>query len=202
MKKIEEGALPILALETFDHPFPYRYSNKIIEQDILKVSKMCPNIKNLNLVSLDLALPFYYNFQYLTRANIEIEDAFGMGLYNFLQVSGPKLRELTISCGLADWTWNYIENGGSAFQSFNIGLKLAQKFCPELRILNISGRGLVTKDLLDHFDRHRNFFEIQNNDSKLTKLKMLTLLTYYESEEMAAIQTCEEGLLLKVLSGN
>ena len=171
------------------------------EPDVLKVSKMCPNIKSLNLVSLDLPLTFYYNFQHLTRANIEIEDAFGMGLYNFLQIAGPKLRELTISCGTADLTWNFIENGGSAFQSFNIGLKLAQRFCPELRILNISGRGLVTKDLLDHFDNHQEFFKIQKNEAKLTHLRMLTLLTYFESEEMA-IQTCEEGILLKVLSGN
>ena len=92
----------------------------------------------------------------------------------------------------------FSEGGGRAFQLFNIGLKLAQRFCPELRMLSISGCVLVTNDLLDHFER--DLRELRKNDSKLSKLKTLILLTYYDSDE-TPIQTCEEDLLLKILMG-
>jgi len=192
VRKYEDRALPKLALQTFDHPFPYGLN--LAEQDVVKVTKMCSNVKVLNLVSLDNTLIFYSNFRHLTKATIEMEDAFGMGLYNFLRVSGPNLKEITISCGSdADSTFL---GGGRAFQLFNIGLKLAQRFCPELRMLSISGCGLVTNDLLDHFER--DLRELRKNDSKLSKLKTLILLTYYDSDE-TPIQTCEEDLLLKIL---
>ena len=97
VRKYEDRALPKLALQTFDHPFPYGLN--LPEQDVVKVTKMCANVKVLNLVSLDNTLIFYSNFQHLTKATIEMEDAFGMGLYNFLRISGPNLKEITISCG-------------------------------------------------------------------------------------------------------
>ena len=68
-------------------------------------------------------------------------------------------------------------------------------------MLSISGCGLVTNDLLDHFERQRDFRELRKNDSKLSKLKTLILLTYYDSDE-TPVQTCEEDLLLKILMGN
>ena len=68
-------------------------------------------------------------------------------------------------------------------------------------MLSISGCGLVTNELLDHFERQqRDIRELRKNDSKLTKLKTLILLTYYDSDE-TPIQTCEEDLLLKILMG-
>ena len=59
----------------------------------------------------------------------------------------------------------------------------------------------MTNELLDHFERQqRDIRELRKNDSKLTKLKTLILLTYYDSDE-TPIQTCEEDLLLKILMG-
>ena len=131
---------------------------------------------------------------------VEMEDAFGMGLYNFLRISGPNLKEFTISCG-SDADSTFLEGGGRAFQLFNVGLKLARKFCPELRMLSISGCGLVTNDLLNSLEVHQDFRICQSGQRpKLTKLKTLILLTYYDADE-TPIQTCEEELLLKTLMG-
>ena len=69
-------------------------------------------------------------------------------------------------------------------------------------MLSISGCGLVTNDLLDHFERHQDIFRSRYFDpiSRLTKLKTLILLTYYDADE-TPIQTCEEELLLRTLMG-
>ena len=74
VRKYEERALPKLALQTFDHPFPYGLN--LPEQDVVKVTKMCANVKVLNLVSLDNTLIFYSNFQHLTKATIEMEGKY------------------------------------------------------------------------------------------------------------------------------
>jgi hypothetical protein len=116
---------------------------------VTRVSKVCPNIKVLNLVSLDNCLPAYSQFSYMTKATIEMEDAFGMGLYKFLETSGKILTEFTISCGSDDST--LLDGGGRSFELFNVGLKLAGRFCPELTMLSISGCGLVTNGLVRHF---------------------------------------------------
>ena len=85
----------------------------------------------------------------MTKATIEMEDAFGMGLYKFLETSGKILTEFTISCGSDDST--LLDGGGRSFELFNVGLKLAGRFCPELTMLSISGCGLVTNGLVrDH----------------------------------------------------
>ena len=132
-------------------------------------------------------------------ATIEMEDAFGMGLFNFLRICGPSLREFTISCG-SDADSTFLDGGGRAFQLFNVGLKLARRFCPELRLLSISGCGLVTNDLLDHFEREHIRNRQAERNHRLTKLKTLILLTYYDADE-TPIQTCEEYLLFKTLTG-
>ena len=111
------------------------------------MSKVCPNIKVLNLVSLDNSLPSYSQFSQLTKATIEMEDAFGLGLYKFLENSGKHLKEFTISCG-SDPDSTVLDGGGRSFELFNIGLKLASRFCPELSMLSISGCGLVTNALV------------------------------------------------------
>ena len=85
----------------------------------------------------------------MTKATIEMEDAFGMGLYKFLETSGKILTEFTISCGSDDST--LLDGGGRSFELFNVGLKLAGRFCPELTMLSISGCGLVTNGLVRHF---------------------------------------------------
>ena len=51
-----------------------------------------------------------------------LKDAFGMGLYNFLRVSGPNLKEITISCGSdADSTFlgMYLYNSFNSHLSFS-----------------------------------------------------------------------------------
>lgn len=196
IRKCEERNLPELALQTFDHPFPYGLN--IPENEIKRVTRVCSNVKVLNLVSLDNSLPAFANFRHITKATIEMEDAFGMGLFNFLRICGPSLREFTISCG-SDADSTFLDGGGRAFQLFNVGLKLARRFCPELRLLSISGCGLVTNDLLDHFEREHIRNRQAERNHRLTKLKTLILLTYYDADE-TPIQTCEEYLLFKTLT--
>jgi hypothetical protein len=196
VRKLDSSNLPELSLHTFDHPFPYGLN--LPDQDVQKVSRLCPNVRILNLVSSDETLPAFSKFSRLTKATIEMEDAFGMGLLKFLEATGPHLKEFTISCG-SDADSTFLEGGGRAFQLFNVGLRLARHFCPNLAMLNISGCGLVTNDLLLHLERNADSF---NNltTSKLTKLKTLILLTYYDSDE-TPVQTCEEKLLLRTLKG-
>ena len=227
IRKCEERNLPELALQTFDHPFPYGLN--IPENEIKRVTRVCSNVKVLNLVSLDNSLPAFANFRHITKGKIwkpGDQDAiffftksnfytifyvecsfsydwngrrFGMGLFNFLRICGPSLREFTISCG-SDADSTFLDGGGRAFQLFNVGLKLARRFCPELRLLSISGCGLVTNDLLDHFEREHIRNRQAERNHRLTKLKTLILLTYYDADE-TPIQTCEEYLLFKTLTG-
>ena len=70
VRKYEDRTLPELALQTFDHPFPYGLN--IPEQEVIRVTKMCANVKVLNLVSLDNTLPAFSNFKHLTKATIGI----------------------------------------------------------------------------------------------------------------------------------
>ena len=131
------------------------------------MSKVCPNIRVLNLVSLDNSLPTYSQFTNLTKATIEMEDAFGIGLYNFLEKSGKNLKEFTISCG-SDADSTLLEGGGRSFELFNVGLKLASRFCPELTMLSISGCGLVTNALVSKGKCNpQNFNRIIHNFEKL-----------------------------------
>ena len=97
VRKLEERQLPLLALQSFDHPFPYGLN--IPEDEVIRLKKVCPQIRVLNLVSLDASLPAFMHFKHLTKATIELEDAFGMGLLNFLKCIGHQLKEMTISCG-------------------------------------------------------------------------------------------------------
>ena len=92
-----EQRLPELSLQTFDHPFPYGLN--LPDNVVNKVKKLCPEVRILNLVSSDENLPSYTVFSKLTKATIELEDAFGKGLLNFLETVGHQLKELTISCG-------------------------------------------------------------------------------------------------------
>jgi len=194
LRKLEQRQLPRLALQNFDHPFPYGLN--IPEDEVTRVSKVCPNIKVLNLVSLDNSLPAYAKFSCMTKATIEMEDAFGMGLYQFLENSGKRLKEFTISCG-SDADSTLLDGGGRGFELFNVGLKLCSLFCPELTMLSISGCGLVTNALLEHMRKNCDLF-LRSTGPFLTKLQTLILLTYHDVDEMP-IQTCEEELLFMIL---
>ena len=127
-----------------------------------------------------------------------MEDAFGLGLCKFMQTRGHQLKEFTISCG-SDADSTFLEGGGRSFQLFNVGLKLARRFCPALTMLSISGCGLVTNELLRHIEENSSTFSPKRSHQPfLTKLKTLILLTYYDVDE-TPIQTCEEELLFSVL---
>ena len=195
LKKLESRPLPRLALQTFDHPFPYGLN--IPEEEVVKVSRACQDIRVLNLVSLDYCLPFYAHFKNLTKATIEMEDAFGMGLFRFLQEAGGNLREFTVSCG-SDPDSTHLEGGGRSFELFNVGLRLAGDFCPNLNLLSISGCGLVTNHLLNTLQQKPDLYKVRT--PKLTKLRTLILLTYHDVEDNP-IQTCEKDLLYNVLRG-
>ncbi len=184
-----------LALVSFDHPFPYGLN--LPDAVVERVPKICPKIRVLNLVSSDDSLAAFACFGQLTKATIELEDAFGMGLLKFLQVVGHQLKELTISCG-SDADSTFLDGGGRAFQLFNVGLRLARRHCPQLTVLNISGCGLVTNELLKHIEDNPDDFNVPT--SCMTSLKTLILLTYYDADE-TPIQTCEEKLLQQILKG-
>ena len=198
VRKYEERkqTLPSLALQTFDHPFPYGLN--IPDEEIYKVATVCPDVSILNLVSLDKALASFSYFTNLTKATIEMEDAFGLGLCKFMQTRGHQLKEFTISCG-SDADSTFLDGGGRSFQLFNVGLKLARRFCPALTMLSISGCGLVTNELLRHIEENSSIFSPKrSHEPFLTKLQTLILLTYYDVDE-TPIQTCEEELLFSVL---
>ena len=196
LKKLESRPLPKLAIQAFDHPFPYGLN--IPEEEVLQISKVCPNIRVLNVVSLDHCLPFYGHFQNLSKATIEMEDGFGMGLYKFLEKAGSNLTEFTISCG-SDPDSTHLDGGGRSFELFNVGLKLARKFCPNLSMMSISGCGLVSNQLLETMQKNREMFKCQSTPMMI-KLKTLVLLTYHEIED-TLIQTCEEEVLFSILRG-
>lgn len=194
LRKLEQ--LPSLSLQSFDHPFPYGIN--IPDEEVVRVSQCCPDIRVLNLVSLDKFLPSYAHFHNMTKATIEMEDAFGLGLYKFIETIGGNLKEFTISCG-SDPDSTLLEGGGRTFELFNVGLRLARRFCPQLTMLSISGCGLVTNDLLEHMQSQREEFQCQR--PMMTKLRTLILLTYHDSDE-TPIQTCEEDLLFSTIRGN
>ena len=47
---------------------------------------------------------------------------------------------------------SFVEGGGQTFQLFNVGLRMAEKCCPNLTHLNISGCGLVSNQLIEQLD--------------------------------------------------
>ena len=198
IRKFEGSSLPLpsLSLQTFDHPFPYGLN--IPEEEGVRVAQVCPKIKILNLVSLDKGLSSFSHFEYLTKATIEMEDAFGLGLCKFLELRGRQLKEFTISCG-SDADSTFLEGGGRSFQLFNVGLKLCMKYCPQLTLLSISGCGLVSNELLAFVDENLSVSAMRlRQRTFLHQLKTLVLLTYYDIDE-TPIQTCEEELLFSVL---
>ena len=197
IRKFENSNLPSLALQTFDHPFPYGLN--IPEEEAIKVAQICPKIKILNLVSLDKALSSFSHFEYLTKATIEMEDSFGLGLCKFLQLRGHQLKEFTVSCG-TDADSTFLEGGGRSFQLFNVGLKLCMAYCPHLTLLSISGCGLVSNELLSFVEETLALTPAMRlrTTQFLVQLKTLVLLTYYDVDE-TPIQTCEEELLFNVL---
>ena len=197
IRKFENSNLPSLALQTFDHPFPYGLN--IPEEEAIKVAQICPKIKILNLVSLDKALSSFSHFEYLTKATIEMEDSFGLGLCKFLQLRGHQLKEFTVSCG-TDADSTFLEGGGRSFQLFNVGLKLCMAYCPHLTLLSISGCGLVSNELLTFVEENLALTAAMRLKTTqfLVQLKTLVLLTYYDVDE-TPIQTCEEELLFNVL---
>jgi len=59
----------------------------------------CPNIHTFNLVTMDNGLTSFNQMTRLRRATLELEDCFGLGLFQFLNCKvGENLVELTLSC--------------------------------------------------------------------------------------------------------
>ena len=65
---------------------------------VLQVVRICPYITVLNVVTEDPMLGSFSAMANVKRAQIELEDCFGLGLHSYLQKMGGKLEELVISC--------------------------------------------------------------------------------------------------------
>ena len=65
---------------------------------VLQVVRICPFITVLNVVTEDPMLESFAAMENVKRAQIELEDCFGLGLHSYLQKMGGKLEELVISC--------------------------------------------------------------------------------------------------------
>ena len=63
-----------------------------------QVVRICPYITVLNVVTEDPMLGSFSAMANVKRAQIELEDCFGLGLHSYLQKMGGKLEELVISC--------------------------------------------------------------------------------------------------------
>ena len=63
-----------------------------------QVSTICPRITTLNLVANDEFMPDYAQMSQLTKVSVELEDCFGVGIYQFLKKIGHQLTELSLSC--------------------------------------------------------------------------------------------------------
>jgi len=195
-----------LSLKVFDHPFPYGLNLKL---DVVKqISKICPDITTMNLVSMDSYVPDYGHFSKLVKVALELEDCFGKGLMEFLKTMGRQLNELTLSCS-SDSDSTNIEGGGTQYQLFNVGLRLSRLFCPNVTHLNISGCGLVSNQLLELLEEEEEIADRAAKRPKMafnqgqapqTCLKSLIMLTYYEDTDQ--VQTCEEKLLLETIQNS
>jgi hypothetical protein len=85
-----------LKLSHYTHPFPYRLS--LFDNLMSKVVAVCPYITVLNVVTDDTMLETFALMTNVKRAQIELEDCFGLGLYSYLEKMGKTLEELVISC--------------------------------------------------------------------------------------------------------
>ena len=65
---------------------------------VLQVVRICPYITVLNVVTEDPMLESFSAMANVKRAQIELEDCFGLGLHSYLRKMGGKLEELVISC--------------------------------------------------------------------------------------------------------
>ena len=71
---------------------------------IFQVIDHCPNIFSLNLMSMDNGLTGFSQMNRLRRVTLEMEDCFGLGLYNFIDTPvGQNLVELSLSCSSGNW---------------------------------------------------------------------------------------------------
>ena len=64
----------------------------------LQVARICPFITVLNVVTEDPMLESFVEMTNVKKAQIELEDCFGLGLHSYLRKMGGKLEELVISC--------------------------------------------------------------------------------------------------------
>ena len=67
---------------------------------------------------------------------------------------------------------SFVEGGGQPYQLFNVGLRMANKCCPQLTHLNISGCGLVSNQLIEQLDREGKYILV------LTHVKCIKLLLH------------------------
>lgn len=65
---------------------------------VFQIHLTCPHLSVLTMVCEDAFLENYAVLRGLRSVTVELEDCFGMGLYNFLLKMGPQLQELGISC--------------------------------------------------------------------------------------------------------
>ena len=80
----------------FSHNSPN--SRNLYRLCILQVVRICPFITVLNVVTEDTVLEAFSAMANVKRAQIELEDCFGLGLHSYLQKMGGNLEELVISC--------------------------------------------------------------------------------------------------------
>ena len=188
--RMSKDELATIRLKVTHLLHPYPCALMLYEPTLSKVSRICPNLTSLNLVSLDDNIGCYHKLTGLKYVNLELEECFGMGLYRFLNGIGHQLEELSISCGSRLYSTVIIE-GGTAYQLFNAGLKLAGRFCHEnLRRLSVAGCGTVANRLLRKF----------NSDGlEMHPMSKLSSLVFFSFKDDHHMQTCEERLLLDAL---
>ncbi|TRY81135.1 hypothetical protein TCAL_12677 [Tigriopus californicus] len=135
----EEVAQLHFKLIHYNHPFPYGIN--VPTSLVQRISAVCPNITELNIVTEDSCVEAFSHMKHLKSVSIELEDWFGLGLFGFLKTMGSQIQELAISCS-SDAEASFPPGGGQAFQLFNTGLKLARALCDpdSLKKLNIAGR--------------------------------------------------------------
>lgn len=187
----EEVAQLHFKLIHYNHPFPYGIN--VPTSLVQRISAVCPNITELNIVTEDGCVEAFTHMKHLKSISIELEDWFGLGLFGFLKAMGHQIQELAISCS-SDAEASFPPGGGQAFQLFNTGLKLARALCDPatLKKLNVAGSGLVTNGLME---------KCQEEATVLQPLRCLETLVFLAYDDDSPVQSSEEQLLLDTLQG-
>eukprot|EP00094_Tigriopus_californicus_P013109 TCALIF_12677-PA protein Name:"Protein of unknown function" AED:0.12 eAED:0.12 QI:45/0.71/0.62/1/1/0.87/8/0/595 len=188
----EEVAQLHFKLIHYNHPFPYGIN--VPTSLVQRISAVCPNITELNIVTEDSCVEAFSHMKHLKSVSIELEDWFGLGLFGFLKTMGSQIQELAISCS-SDAEASFPPGGGQAFQLFNTGLKLARALCDpdSLKKLNIAGSGLVTNGLME---------KCQEEATTLRQLSSLETLVFLAYDDESPVQSRCVKLQCLSLEGN